>query len=66
MAADKKTPRSKNFSDCYNQLVLAAELADYAPVRGCVAVEPYGRALGGNLQLKRHILPGYAKNNAGH
>jgi len=66
MAADKLTPRSKNFSDCYNQLVLAAELADYAPVRGCVVVEPYGRTLWGNLQLKRHILPGHTKNNAGH
>lgn len=66
MAADNLTPRSKNFSDWYNQLVLAAELADYAPVRVCVVVEPYGRALWGNLQLKRHILPGYTKSNAGH
>ncbi len=66
MVADKLTPRRKNFSDCYNQLLLAAELADYAPVRGCVVLEPYGRALWGNLQLKRHILPGYTKSNAGH
>jgi len=56
MAADKLTPRSKNFSDCYNQLVLAAEVADYAPAR----------ALRGNMHLKRHILPGNTKNNAGH
>ena len=66
MAADKLTPRSENFSDWYNQLVLAAELADYAPVRGCKVVRAYGRALWGNLQLKRHILPGHTNSNAGH
>ena len=50
MASEKLTPKSKNFSDWYNQLVLKAELADYAPVRGCMVVRPYGWALWENIQ----------------
>ncbi|MFN2214507.1 MAG: proline--tRNA ligase [Anaerolineales bacterium] len=50
MAAEKLTPQSESFSDWYNQLVLASELADYAPVRGCMVVRPYGWALWENLQ----------------
>jgi prolyl-tRNA synthetase len=42
--------RSENFADWYNQLVLKAELADYAPVRGCMVVRPYGWALWENIQ----------------
>jgi prolyl-tRNA synthetase len=42
--------RSEDFSEWYNQLVLRAELADYAPVRGCMIVRPYGWALWENLQ----------------
>lgn len=49
--ADKKLPsKEENFSDWYNQLVLRAELADYAPVRGCMVVRPYGWALWENIQ----------------
>ncbi|MEE9188467.1 MAG: hypothetical protein V3U36_03790 [Anaerolineales bacterium] len=44
MATEKITPRSENYSDWYNQLVIAAELADYGPVRGCMVVRPYGWA----------------------
>jgi len=48
---DKKLPsRQENFSEWYNQLVLRAELADYAPVRGCMVVRPYGWALWENIQ----------------
>lgn len=50
MPLDKITPRSENFSDWYNQVVIAAELADYAPVRGCMVIRPYGWALWENLQ----------------
>ena len=28
------TPKSKDLSEWYNQIVLKAELADYAPVKG--------------------------------
>ncbi len=49
MAEDKLTTRSEDFSEWYNQLVLKAELADYAPVRGCMVVRPYGWALWENI-----------------
>ena len=49
--ADLKLPsRSEDFSEWYNELVLRAELADYAPVRGCMIVRPYGWALWENIQ----------------
>ncbi|OQW96759.1 MAG: proline--tRNA ligase [Verrucomicrobia bacterium A1] len=46
----KLVSRSEDFSEWYNQLVLRAELADYAPVRGCMIVRPYGWALWENIQ----------------
>jgi prolyl-tRNA synthetase len=45
----KLTSRAEDFSEWYNQLVLRAELADYAPVRGCMIVRPYGWALWENI-----------------
>jgi len=36
MSEEKLPTRAENFSEWYNQLVLKAELADYAPVRGCM------------------------------
>jgi len=45
----KLTTRAEDFSEWYNQLVLRAELADYAPVRGCMIVRPYGWALWENI-----------------
>jgi prolyl-tRNA synthetase len=50
MSSGKLPSRSENFSDWYNQVVLAAELADYAPVRGCMVVRPYGWTLWENIQ----------------
>ena len=50
MNTDKLPTRSENFSEWYNQLILRAELADYAPVRGCMVVRPYGWALWENIQ----------------
>ena len=50
MADDKKlTTRAEDFSAWYNEVVLRAELADYAPVRGCMIVRPYGWALWENI-----------------
>src|SRR5437588_2836603 len=42
-----------NFSLWYNQLVRKAELADYAPVRGCMIIRPYGYAIWEHIQ---HLL----------
>lgn len=48
--AEKLTPRSEDFNEWYNTLVLAADLADYGPARGTMIVKPYGWALWENLQ----------------
>ncbi len=50
MSEEKLPKRSENYSDWYNQLIQRAELADYAPVRGCMVVRPYGWALWENIQ----------------
>ncbi len=48
--ADEKLPSQKeNYAEWYNQVVVKAELADYAPVRGCMVVRPYGWALWENI-----------------
>ena len=49
MAEEKLPTRAQDFSEWYNQLVLKAQLADYAPVRGCMVVRPYGWALWENI-----------------
>ena len=46
---DKLTKRSEDFSAWYNDIVQQAELADYAPVRGCMVIRPYGYALWENI-----------------
>ena len=48
--AQKVTPRSKDYSRWYTDVVRMAELADYAPVRGCMVIRPYGYALWENIQ----------------
>ncbi len=50
MSTEKLPTRAENFSEWYNQLIQRAELADYAPVRGCMVVRPYGWALWENIQ----------------
>ncbi len=51
MSDDKKlTTRAANFSDWYNELVLRAELADYAPVRGCMVIRPNGYGIWERMQ----------------
>ncbi|MEW6030611.1 MAG: proline--tRNA ligase [Chloroflexota bacterium] len=49
MAEEKLPTRAENFSEWYNQLVLKSEMADYAPVRGCMVVRPYGWTLWENM-----------------
>ncbi len=50
MDEKKLTTKAENYSEWYNQLVQRAELADYAPVRGCMVVRPYGWSLWENIQ----------------
>src|SRR3954463_16367367 len=39
------TPQSEDFSRWYLDVVRKAELADYTPVKGCMAIRPYGYAI---------------------
>ena len=44
------TDQSDDFSRWYTEVVRKAQLADYAPVRGCMVIRPYGYALWENMQ----------------
>jgi prolyl-tRNA synthetase len=44
------SPKSKNISEWYNDVVLKAGLADYAPVKGCMIIRPYGYSLWESVQ----------------
>ena len=48
--AKNLTARSEDYSRWYNDLVQQAELADYAPVKGCMVIRPHGYALWENIQ----------------
>lgn len=50
MSSQGITPRSEDYSKWYTDLVQRADLADYAPVRGCMIIKPYGYALWENVQ----------------
>src|SRR4051812_40388497 len=51
MADEKKlTTRAADFSAWYNELVIRAELADYAPVRGCMIIRPNGYGIWERMQ----------------
>ena len=39
------TPRDEDFSQWYTDVILKSELVDYAPVRGCMVIRPYGFAI---------------------
>ena len=52
---DKITPRSEDYSKWYTQVIRQAEMADYAPVRGCMVVRPYGYALWENVKEQMDI-----------
>src|SRR5574341_1341433 len=39
------TPQSEDFSRWYTDVVQKTDLADYAPVRGCMIIKPYGYEL---------------------
>ena len=51
------TPRAKDFSAWYGDVIAAGELADYAPVKGCMVIRPNGYGIWENLQreLDRRI-----------
>lgn len=44
------TSQKEDFSRWYTDVILKAKLADYAPIKGCMVIRPYGYALWENLQ----------------
>src|SRR5436190_8816785 len=44
------TPRSENYSQWYNDLVVKADLAENSAVRGCMVIKPYGYAIWEKMQ----------------
>ncbi|MCX6276263.1 MAG: proline--tRNA ligase [Bacteroidetes bacterium] len=44
------TPRSENYSQWYNDLVVKADLAENSAVRGCMVIKPYGYAIWERMQ----------------
>ena len=44
------TKRADNYSQWYNDLVVKADLAEQAPVRGCMIIKPYGYAIWEKIQ----------------
>ena len=44
------TPRSEDFSQWYTDVILQTGLCDYAPVRGCMIIRPYGYAIWERIQ----------------
>jgi prolyl-tRNA synthetase len=57
MGTDTITPRSKDFSQWYLDVIRVAELADHSPVRGCMVIRPGGYAIWERIQqeLDRRI-----------
>ena len=46
------TPRAKNYSQWYLDVIKAGQLADYAPVKGCMVIRPTGYALWEAMQAQ--------------
>ena len=44
------TPRGEDYSKWYTDICLRAELADYAPVKGCMVIRPNGYAIWENMR----------------
>ena len=44
------TPRAKNYSQWYLDVISAGQLADYAPVKGCMVIRPTGYAIWEQMQ----------------
>ncbi len=50
--------REENYSEWYQQVIKAADLAEASPVRGCMVIKPWGYEVWENI---RHVLDGMFK-----
>ncbi len=48
--AEGITPRSEDYSRWYTDVIKKTDLADYAPVKGCMVIKPYGFTLWENIK----------------
>ena len=48
--AERLTEQSRDYPRWYTEVVQRGDLADYAPVKGCMIIKPYGYALWENMQ----------------
>ena len=46
------TPRAENYSQWYLDVISAAQMADHAPVKGCMVIRPTGFAIWEQMQSK--------------
>lgn len=46
------TPRNEDFSQWYTDVILKTDLVDYAPVRGCMVIKPYGYGIWERIQAE--------------
>jgi prolyl-tRNA synthetase len=42
--------RSENYPEWYQQVIIAADMAENSPVRGCMVIKPWGYAIWENIQ----------------
>ncbi len=52
----KITPRNKDYSQWYNDIVHHAELAESSGVRGCMVIKPYGFAIWEKMQQALDVM----------
>ena len=52
----KITPRNKDYSQWYNDIVQNAELAESSGVRGCMVIKPYGFAIWEKMQQALDVM----------
>jgi len=56
------TSRKEDYAKWYTDVIAAADLADYSPVKGCMVIKPHGYAVWENIQA---VLDGMFKES-GH
>ncbi len=50
--AEKITPRQKDYSQWYQDIIKFADLAENSEVRGCMVIKPYGYAIWENMKAE--------------
>ena len=44
------TPMEEDFSQWYTDIILKTDMVDYAPVKGCMVIKPYGYGVWEQIQ----------------